>query len=205
MGNKDSNLSPLVPKNAKAAKYHTEIFVPQLYQQLQDKIRNTQLSILICGPNLEDPNNPLAKKRADTINELRKESFDAYTGEEIVSELGEMDEQNGYSTKPAHIYEMVAARNSEIVIVFRSSYGSVAELHDFLSDREIAHRLWVFADEAHKQGYSSNGRIISYEKNQRPVNYFKSPEDIDECKLLTAVIEIANNHRIAKFAEINGY
>jgi len=90
------------------------------------------------------------------------------------------------------------------VVLFRASYGSVAELHDFLADREIAQRLWLFADKAHKNGYSSNGRVISYEKTQRPVIYYDNPDDIIKCAILTRVLEIADDHRVARFAEIRG-
>ena len=200
----DIKLSPLIPKTPEATKYHQDVFVPHIYEKLQTRIKEIQLSILICGPKLYGDNNPLANKRKNTINQLRLESFDAYTGEEIEQELSEYDAKDNQPRKPAHIYEMIAARNSDLVVIFRASYGSVAELHDFLADREIAQRLWLFVDKAHKSGYSSNGRVVTYENTQRPVIYYDNPEDIEKCTLLTRVLDIANNHRVAKFAQING-
>lgn len=199
-----SNLSPLVPKTPEAAAYHHDVFVPYIYEKLQEAIKKVQLSILVCGPNIADEDNPLAKKRTDTINRLREDGFDAYTGEEIVAELSKLDEENEKPEKPADVYEMIAARRSDLVVIFRSSFGSVAELHDFLADKEIANRLWLFADKKHKQGYSSNGKVISYEKTQRPVIYYDNPKDIDKCALLTRVLDIAHDHRVAKYGQING-
>jgi len=34
------NLSPLIPKTGEAEKYHNEIFVPYIYQQLQESIKD---------------------------------------------------------------------------------------------------------------------------------------------------------------------
>ena len=198
-----SNLSPLIPKTPEAAEYHNDVFVPHIYKKLQEDLKRVQLSILICGPDITTDNNPLAKKRKDTINSLRENSYDAYTGEEIVEELSKLDKQNERPEKPAHIYEMMAARNSDVVVIFRASYGSVAELHDFLADKEIAQRLWLFVDKKHKKGYSSTGRVVIYEKTQRPIIYYDNPEDIDKCTLLTRVLDIADNNRVAKFAQIN--
>jgi hypothetical protein len=73
-----------------------------------------------------------------------------------------------------------------------------------MADGEIARRLWLFIDNEHKAGYSSIGRVRIYENTQRPVNYFNSPDDIVQCALLTKVLNLANNHRVARFAEING-
>lgn len=198
-----NNLSPLIPKSKEAIEFHNNIFLPFLSKRLQEKLNEVNVSIFVCGPDVNDKDNPLCQKRIDTINKLREQKYDVFTGEEIVQEMIKQDLKNGQPEKPVHLYEMTAAGSCDMVILFRASYGSVAELHDFLSDNEIAERLWIFADIAHKKGYSSNGRVVTYEMTHRPVNYYTAPQDIEQCRLLSNILKIAYYHRLARYAEIN--
>lgn len=194
-------LSPLIPKTTKAAEYHQQVFLPKVADRLQ-QLSRVPLSVFVCGPSSEA--DPLAKKKLDIINAFREKDYDAYTGEEVVKELKTRDTKAGRPVRTDNVYEREVARSSELVIMLRVSYGSVAEFHEFFSVPEIANHLYVFVDEEHYDSYSTVGALSMHEKMYGKVLRYKSPDDIEKCSLVGRSLEIAEMHRAAKWLSEQG-
>ena len=101
-----------VPKSAKAKEYHERYYLARITKSIEN-IASTPLTIFVCGPN--DKDNPLTVKKTDTVNDLRGLGHDSNTGEELVSELETLDIG---SSKPANVYENIAATQAELIVIF---------------------------------------------------------------------------------------
>jgi hypothetical protein len=187
---------PLQPRTSKAADYHEKTFLPKVASRL-DELRRTPVSIFICGPS--DANNLIHKKKVDTVNALRLQDFDAILGEEVVEELKGRDKKLGIPVQKDNVYEEVVALESEAVIIFHASPGSIAEFNAWCQNPKIAHKILVFADKAHKKGYSSKGPLATHAALYNKVRYYDSPKDIEECNLLTQILEYARTLQAAKW------
>lgn len=194
-------LPPLLPRTSKAAQYHEQVFLPKLTKRLEELSR-IPLDVFVCGPN--EASNPLTKKRLDTVNELRELGHNALMGEEIIPELKERDKAAHRPVRPDNVYEREVALQSDLVVIFRASPGSVAEFHEFQAIPEIAVKTLVFADKAHETSYSSAGALAMHSDLYGKVEFYISPDDIDKCKLKTKVLRVVENYRAAKWLRESG-
>lgn len=191
----NESIPPLRPLTPKAAKYHEDVFLTNVCAKL-DELHNVPLEIFVCGPNEGD--NPLTKKRFDTVDTLRQLGHAAFVGEEEVQKLAELDEAKGRRAKPSNYYERLLADHSELIIVFCSSPGSIGETNEFLGAPAIARKTLVCIDEAHENGYIANGVIKAHETLTSNVIRYKSPDDIVSCKLKSTVLERVEAIQLAK-------
>ena len=180
--NKSENSFGFIPKTTKAKEYHEKYFLSRAVKKLKE-INNLPVQVFVCGPTLE-ANKPLALKRNDTIDELRKLGHDANSGEELVSELKKYDDGD---LKTTNVYERIVAAQSELIVIFCGSFGTVGETHDFLNIPEIAQKTLVFIERSNTGGYTGQG-VIELHKITGLVEMY-DPEDIDSCKLKGKVLE----------------
>jgi hypothetical protein len=194
----DANQTPIIhPKTPEAAWYHEHRYLPKVVKKLTEA-DELPFSVFFCGP--QESNNPVTKKREDIAHSLGEmKGMDIVLGEEFCHDIKKIEKEQNHPIAPDNVYEQAAAQKADLVVILRSSYGSVAEMHEFLAQPQIAHKTWVFADKVHDNGYSSNGWLKLHENAEGKVRYFKSPDDIDQCHLKTQVIEIVQNSRIRKW------
>ena len=184
----------VVPKTQEAAEYHQKTYLVKVAPRL-DGIDQLPLAIMLCGPGLAS-SHPLVGKRKQAVNELRKLAFDASLGEELVDELKSNDFKNGHPIKPDSVYEGIIADSVDLVIIFLENPGAIGESYEFLSKATIREHTKVFIDDKYTEGYVIKGNINIFEDN---AEYYKSPEDIEQCKLVTRVIEKAQKRRYMKY------
>ncbi|MFC1921427.1 hypothetical protein ACFLYQ_06875 [Chloroflexota bacterium] len=186
----------LIPKSAKAKEYHKRFFLARAAQEIE-KLNSIPVSVFICGPS--ENSQPLTRKKVDTVNALRELGHDANIGEELVSELKIQDINTGNPIQTAYTYELIAASKADLVIVFCASPGSIGETHEFLSISSIGEKTLVFIDEKYSNSYTSNGILASHKKLYRPLETYKSPDDIDNCTLMGKVLEWVQSFQSAKW------
>lgn len=198
---KSEKLPPLLPRTSRAAQYHEQVFLPKLTERLEQLAR-LPLTIFVCGPTEES--NPLAKKRLDTVNALRNLGHDALMGEEIIPKLKEEDKDVNRPIRPDNVYEREVALQSDLVVIFRASPGSIAEFHEFQSVPAIARKTLVFADKAHEKGYSSAGALAMHGVLYGKVELYTSPGDINKCILLDKALQWVETCQAAKWLQESG-
>jgi len=172
----------LIPKTTKAREYHERYYLPRSAKVIGE-INSQPLSIFVCGPS--EKSNQLTLKKLNTINELRRLGHDANSGEELVSELKGLDADG---TRTANVYENIAAVQSELIIVFCASPGSIGETYEFLNVPEIARKTMVFIDRKHRGGYAREGLLEMHRRVNGLVEEYE-PEDIDSCRLTARAIQ----------------
>jgi hypothetical protein len=192
-----SQLSPVtatsVAKSPEAKKAFEEEFLPRL-KLLREQVRKTPLHVLVWGPG--ETGGLLYEKRRQIRDYLVKMGHDANFSEEIPSEVSEED---SLSQKTE---EFIQARIADLIIVLQSSYGSVAEVHDFIDYESIARKLLVFIDEKACDGYSYRGALGELDRRYGNVEKYRYPEDIKECHLLTKVLKRVYPMQERKFREM---
>lgn len=184
------------PKSPKAKEYHQYVFLPRVLKELE-KMNSQPLTVFVCGPT--EDSQPLTLKKINTVSALRNLGHDAIVGEELVSELSKQDSVAGRPVQTAYTYELVAASKSDLVIVFCASPGSIGETYEFLSVSVIGQKTLIFIDEKYRNSYTSVGILATHKKLYRPLETYKSPEDIDNCTLMGKVIDWVQNSQSAKW------
>lgn len=182
----------LIPKTMKAREYHERYYLQRSSKAISE-INSQPVNIFVCGPREES--NKLTLKKVNTINELRRLGHDANSGEEAVSELKALDIGN---TRTANVYENIAAAQSELIVVFCASPGSIGETHEFLNVPDIARKTMVFIDRRHRGGYAREG-ILEVHRRMRGLLEEYEPEDVDSCRLMTRVIEWVRDFQSVKW------
>lgn len=178
---KSKNIVPrITPRTSKAAEYHERYFLAKASKVIA-QINSQPLSVFVCGPVEK---NELSKKKIDTINELRRLGYDANTGEELVSELNKIDRG---SNRTANVYENIAAAQSDLIVIFCSSPGTIGETYEFISIPEIARKTLVFIDRRFREGYVRNGVLEMHKRVNGLLEEYEQ-EDIDSCRLLTKTV-----------------
>lgn len=85
--------------------------------------------------------------------------------------------------------EFVQAITYDYVVCLMASPGSIGEVHDFGTEPKIASKMMVCIDRRHKHGYSANGVLKIFQGMNGKLDWFRSPNDLDECHLAGRVIE----------------
>lgn len=185
----------IIPKSQKAKEYHQRVFLPRVLREIE-KMNTLPVTVFVCGPS--EDSQPLTQKKIDTVNELRRLGHNAIMGEELVEELSKQDKDAGTSVKTANTYELVGASKSDLIVVFFGSPGSIGEGHEFLSVSDIGQKTLIFIDGKYKDSYNSVGILAMHEKLHRPLEKYKSPDDIDNCILMGKVIDWVQSYQAAK-------
>ncbi|MBI4187882.1 MAG: hypothetical protein HY529_01615 [Chloroflexi bacterium] len=192
----DSDPNEPIPKSAKAKDYHQRVWLPRASKGLSE-MRSLPVTVFVCGPT--EQSQALTRKKIDTVNALRKLGHDASLGEELVAELSKQDNDAGNSIQTANTYELIAASKSDLIVVFCASPGSIGETHEFLSVSTIGQKTLIFIDEQYSNSYTAVGILSSHKKLRRPLETYKSPEDIDNCTLMGKVIDWVQNYQSARW------
>jgi hypothetical protein len=173
----------------RARKYFEEEFMPR-YRALQAEIRRTPLVILVWGPG--ESGGDLYKKRLQIRDALRMKGHAAVFSEEIAG--GDIDVAMSLKGQ-----EFLQAHAADLVVVIQSSYGSVAEVHDFAEFRVVAFKLLIFIDERAKDGYSYQGALEELRTLYGNVETYQYPRDIVECRLLDKVMQKVDVLQVTKW------
>jgi len=192
----DTSPNEPIPKSPKAKDYHQRIYLPRVTKGLEE-MRAQPVAVFVCGPTEESQ--ALTRKKINTVNALRELGHDASLGEELVAEFSKQDADAGSPIQTANTYELIAASKSDLVIVFCASPGSIGETHEFLSVSTIGQKTLIFIDEQYSDGYTSVGILNTHKKLYRPLETYKSPEDIDNCTLMGKVIDWVQSYQSAKW------
>jgi hypothetical protein len=205
--NKDSKQNSaltIIPMAPQAIKYHNEMY-PKMIESL-NLLSITPISVFVCGPSSKiDPiTEKITNKKIDIINELRQRGVAALVGEEEVAKLKAIDNDNGRAIKPDNVYEKVIAEQCDLNVVIRSSPGSVAETHEFISQPHIAYKTAICVDKADSEGYSSTGSVTLHRKQHYPVFDYTFPDDIDSCHLKGVILDWVEHHQMAKGLNAKG-
>lgn len=169
------SLPPLQPRTPEAQRLYEEVFLPR-YERILKEIDQTCLHILVWGPGRGG--GKLYEKRVKICNKLRELGHDALFSEDLPS----------LPEKSQKVVELAQAQAADFIIVIEASHGSVGEVHDFAAYDDIIPKMLIFIDVQVTGGY--NYRILGpYKTLYNNVETFRYPEDIDECHLLTKILE----------------
>jgi hypothetical protein len=177
-----------VPLSPSAQRYFNQVFKPK-YEALQQAVRQTPLVILVWGPGASAAD--LYKKRLQIRDELRRLGHVALFSEELEGGSPESVSQKGI--------EFLQAQAADFIVVMQTSYGSVAEVHDFAEHRIINFKMLIFIDERNTDGYSYRGALAELKTLYNNVETYKYPEDITQCHLLTKVLQKVNVLQMVKY------
>lgn len=185
-----ANLPP-VPLSPRAKEYFNTVFKPK-YDQLQQAVQQTPLAILVWGPGASAGD--LYQKRLQIRDELRRRGHAAFFSEELAGSSPTALSQKGI--------EFLQAQAADFIVVMQTSYGSVAEVHDFAEHRVVNFKMLIFIDERATDGYSYRGALTELKTLYNNVETYKYPEDITQCHLLTKVLEKVNVLQMVKYRAI---
>lgn len=133
---------PVVPLSDEASELKNRL--QSRIDEILAEYRRLPVSVLLWGPSIQSAS-PLAKVRVDLRRELRQQGHVALFSEEICVESG----------CSIRVQQLAQAQVFDLIVSIPCTPGSIAEIHDFATDRKINGKLLVFIDESHKAGYSS--------------------------------------------------
>jgi len=179
-----------IPLSPRAQQFFEHVFKPR-YDALQQAVRQTPLVILVWGPGASAGD--LYQKRLQIRDELRRLGHAAMFSEELAGGTPAGMSQKGI--------EFLQAQAADLIVVMQTSYGSVAEVHDFASYRVVNFKMLIFIDERAQDGYSYRGALSELKTLYGNVETFKYPDDITQCHLLRKVIEKVNVLQMVKYRD----
>lgn len=179
-----------IPLSPRAQQFFEHVFKPR-YDALQQAVRQTPLVILVWGPGASAGD--LYQKRLQIRDELRRLGHAAMFSEELAGGTPTGMSQKGI--------EFLQAQAADLIVVMQTSYGSVAEVHDFASYRVVNFKMLIFIDERAQDGYSYRGALSELKTLYGNVETFKYPDDITQCHLLRKVIEKVNVLQMVKYRD----
>ena len=179
-----------VPLSPRAQQFFDQVFKPR-YDALQQAVRQTPLVILVWGPGASAAD--LYQKRLQIRDKLRELGHAAMFSEDLAGSTSDHFSQKGI--------EFLQAQAADLIVVMQTSYGSVAEVHDFASYRIINFKMLIFIDERAQDGYSYRGALTELKTLYGNVETFKYPDDITQCHLLGKVLEKVGVLQIVKYRD----
>ena len=177
-----------VPLSPRAKEIFETKFKPRL-AQIQIERTQVPLTILVWGSGPGDA--PMYAKRTQIRDELRRLDHAAFFSEDLAAM-----KKPGESEKT---FEYEQAKSADVIIVLMVSFGSVAEVHDFADDRDIASKMLVFVSDAATGGYSYQGALTDLKATFRNVETFHAPDDIVSCRLKTIALDYVNHLQATKW------
>lgn len=179
-----------VPLSPRAQQFFDQVFKPR-YDALQQAVRQTPLVILVWGPGASAGD--LYQKRLQIRDRLRELGHAAVFSEELEGGAPAGASQKGI--------EFLQAQAADLIVVMQTSYGSVAEVHDFASFRVVNFKMLIFVDERAQDGYSYRGALTELKTLYGNVETFKYPDDITQCHLLGKVLEKVGVLQMVKYRD----
>jgi hypothetical protein len=117
---------------------------PRIRSHLDD-VEKVAVSVLLWGPGLND-NSALGTLRRELRTKLRQQGHAAAYSEELC------DPQSPYSIR---LQQLAQAQEFDLIVSLPCTPGSIAEVHDFASDRRISAKILLFLNRAFLEGYSA--------------------------------------------------
>jgi hypothetical protein len=136
------------------------------------------LSVLVWGPN-PNSGSPVAKKRKEIREELRKLGHDAKFSEDVP-----IPEDTHASQKVRELAQAKAA--DALIILLEDSPGALSETHDFCGRLDIAPKVLVLVPVKYKTGFSAEG-LLSDLMAYGGVYWYK-PAELTSCKVLEQAV-----------------
>jgi len=164
-----------------------EQHVQRLLETMKDRVK---FKILVWGPSLRSKSQ-VAEKRRDIYRKLKEEKHHCWFSEEFIV-------PSGYTLKS---YELTQAALVDMIILLveADAPGSLGEMHDFCSHKELLHKILLFFPETLRRGYAAHGLVRDLEKGYRNVEYYLEI-DITSCRVLTIVLEWVQARRSYVFS-----
>jgi len=170
---------------------------PDVQAQYEQFTKKSELNIVIWGPRFS--NDPAIKKLYEKRIQIQERiialGHNAVLGEEdkLVNKL----QQSGLNLICA---EFIEANHADYIICFMASPGSIGEVHDFAM--KFHDKMMICINSEYRAGYSGQGILAAFEGRNGKMDWFKHPEDIDECHLAGRVIKQIQQVNHAKQYEL---
>jgi hypothetical protein len=155
-------------------------------QRLEKMLMAVSLDVLVWGPavNLDTP---LAVKRRDIHNELKRIGHNAMFSEEIKGTKKTLPtlEEN----YPLSLRELAQAIDAHYIIILldRTTQGATSEL-DICTRRDIAAKVFVMVHKDCEEGYTHLGAIKMIEGGNGAI-YWYTDVELETCNVLTMAIQ----------------
>jgi hypothetical protein len=160
-------------------------------KRLEDQIKRIPFVVLVWGPG--EQGGALFEKRRQIKEKLLGDGYAAVFSEDL-------EHLFSGSTLSARGRELLEAVKADMIVLLYGSPGAIAELHDFAQFRDIGSKMLVFIDSRYVEGYGFKGTLKDLDASYKNVFQYTSPQDLDECHLLTSVQERLNTMRVTKWS-----
>lgn len=159
-------------------------------QKVREEIERTKkipVSILLWGPSPEDTSE-IAQLRLHLRTELISLGHLAQFSEELVIK------SDGLSVKAQ---QMMHAQFFDLIISIPCTHGSIAEIHDFISDNRVNRKLLVFLNQQYNLGYSFQSIVATANALTYKTVAYNGISEIDVVK--NTILEEVQKIRELKF------
>jgi hypothetical protein len=180
----NANLSPTDTPLTPEAEALVRALIPRIRQRMEEAAR-VPVAVLVWGPGINSSGS-LARVRAELRAKLRQNGHAALYSEELY------DPQ-----KSLRLQELAQAQEFDLVISLPGTPGSLAEVHDFASDRRVSNKLMAFLNQQHISGYSAQS--ISALSGTFAVKVFYYPNENDTSIIFTISLSEAQRLREIKY------
>ncbi len=162
--------SPLSPE----ARRLSMTILPRIKTQLQE-VNRVPVSVLLWGPGIKS-SSPLAHLRTNIRSKLREKGHACFLSEEI------QDPNSPFSVRTQ---EVVQAQEFDLVVSLPCTPGSIAEVHDFASDRRVTAKMLVFLNKQHVKGYSARSLQALSTILSLKIEYYPSEKELSPIQEVT--------------------
>jgi hypothetical protein len=138
-----------------------------LIEESLEAVNKIPVSVLLWGPGI-DSDSPLATVRAELRKKLRQNGHAAFYSEELC------DPASSYSIR---IQQLAQAQRFDLVVSIPCTPGSIAEIHDFASDRRVMAKILVFLNKLYFNGYSPQSLQALSTLISCQLEYYPSEDD----------------------------
>ncbi len=163
---------------------------------LAEALERNRLSVLVFGPALDrDPENEfvreLQRKRRDIRLALEQDGHDVRYGEEVVKPDLPPPTDNPL------LQELLLMRAFDLIVVLVHTPGTIAEATCVALRPELAPKAVLFIWDQHHGGFAWNACRLA-ENLGAVLSEFVFPADIQDCHLLTRILERARGIQMGK-------
>lgn len=153
-------------------------------------VNNIGVSILIWGPS------PAAICKVSSLRirmraRLNEGGDLAQFSEELV------EEKSNLSIK---VQQLIQAMQFDLIVSIPTSYGAIAEIHDFISDSRVNKKMMIFLDETFEYGYSFQSLLATATQNTYGAIPYRGNDELH--KIEEAVYEAVNKIREIKYLNL---
>ena len=176
----------------RARRYFEEVFSPR-YEMLLAKVGQIALKILIWEP--PPSMKKLYHKCLRIRGELHKKGHIACFPEE-----GQLDHTKVVVCSQEGI-KILDATAADLVVVIQPSYAVIGEIQDF-EFSVIPYSMLIFVDEKAADSYKYQLTHSEMQALYDNVQRYKYPKDVDECHLLSMVLDKVDKMQMTRYREI---